>query len=368
MKFSQATLLAILATSTFVSAAPAAVATENTLVTRGDVNEVLAILGDLKQANDKRDFSSPEEEASIIAKRDSLLVDLVSAMESSGIIKDVWTTLTQDEALRTEIISIVKATIKAALVEGPTLIKAVFHSGIVGKIFKDILNDGDLRSVLFRVAKSIFSSSINLLKSYKSHKSSSTATATAVAVATNNAAAETAAATAATGSDIPSAADYSSSSSSYKKRAYADGDYLEKRDLASIVTAIAQQIKSSGLVSGLIKKVMANPEQSYKFLGGLLKKGFVLGKDLFSWAKSSGILEKGLQYMEKNGGMYGTEVASFLGGQIENGTVSASDIDNAGVYSGTDISSTAEISGATPIPSADAYDAAATTLKVRRSY
>ena len=113
-----------------------------------------------------------------------MVTELVAALASSGVIADVWDTLTQDETLKSEILNIVKTTVKAALVQGPALLKAIWDSGLISKLFHDILNDSDLRSVLLKVAKSLFSNALNLLKAYKSGSSGSSTTATtAVAIA-----------------------------------------------------------------------------------------------------------------------------------------------------------------------------------------
>lgn len=328
--------MAILASTACVSAAPAAAMTENSLVTRGDANEILTLLEDLKKTHSKRDLASESEHFELSKRADGLATELVSALASSGIIEDVWTTFTEDEALKSEIVTVVKSTIKAALVQGPALIKAVWNSGLLTKIFKDVFNDSELRSVLLKVAKSAFTTGLNLFKAYKSGSSSSSATTTDAAVAT--AVATDSATTAVDISNIPSPSQYASGS----KRDFIDGEYLSKRDVASIVSAVATQIKESGLVSNIIQKILADPEKSISLLTTVLKKGYVIAGDLFSWAKSSGVLEKGLQYLENNGGDYTSEIASFLGSQIEGGNLTTSEIDNAGSSSsGTTIATTA---------------------------
>lgn len=376
MKLSQTTLFAILASSAFVSAAPAAVVAENSLVTRGDANEILEILSSIKQINEKRDIVSESESFELSKRADNLVTELVASLASSGVIADVWDTLTQDEALRSEILNIVKTTVKAALVQGPALLKAIWDSGLISKLFHDILNDSDLRSVLLKLAKSLFSTALNLLKAYRSGSSGSSATATtaAVSVETNTAVAvavttDNSAATGSSsgGSDvdisvIPSPSQYNSGA----KRDFIDGEFLDKRDVASVVTTVAKQIKDSGLVSSLIQKVMADPEKSITFMTSLLKKGFVLAEDLIGWAKSSGLLNEALEYLEKNGGQYSGALASFLGEQIESGNVTASDIDNADTSSaltGTTIATTAVNTQITT-----AATTATTLQQVRRAY
>ena len=380
MKLSQTTLLAVLASSAFVSAAPAAVVAENSLVTRGDANEILDLLNELKQVNEKRDLVSEGESFELSKRADNLVTELVAALASSGVIADVWDTLTQDQALRSEILDIVKSTVKAALVRGPALIKAIWDSGLISKLFHDILDDSNLRSVLLKLAKSLFSTGLNLLKAYKSGKSGSatttavtavsveTNTAVAVALTTDNSVATGSSGSSDSGSDvdlsgIPSPSQYNSGA----KRDFIDGEFLDKRDVASVVTAVAKQIKDSGLVSSLIQKVMEDPEKSISFMTNLLKKGFVLAEDLIGWAKSSGLLNEALEYLEKNGGQYSSALASFLGEQIDSGNVDASEIDNAdtsnAALTGTTIATTAVNTQVTT-----AATTATTLQQVRRAY
>ena len=168
MKLSQTTLFAILASSAFVSAAPAAVVAENSLVTRGDANEILEILSSLKQVNEKRDLVSESESFELSKRADGLVTELVAALASSGVIADVWDTLTQDETLKSEILNIVKTTVKAALVQGPALLKAISDSGLISKLFHDTLMPVTYVLFYLKVAKSLFSNALNLLKAYKS--------------------------------------------------------------------------------------------------------------------------------------------------------------------------------------------------------
>lgn len=334
MKLSHTTLFAILLTSSFVSAAPAAVISNDassSMIKRSDVNDVLSITQELKSLNRKRSFVEDEYELSLLSKRsDSLVTDLVSALASSGIASDVWDTLSNDSDLKTEVGTIVKSALKAAVVQGPALIKAVWNSGLIQTVFKDIINDSDLRSVLLRVAKSVFSSAANLVKSYLNTKNSSSTTTTAVSSTTTTAAA---------------------------KRSV--DEYLNKRDLASVVSSIVSEIKSSGIITTLVNKVLADPQQSISLLTSVLKKGVVIVEDVLKYAKSSGLLEEGLEYVAKNGGTYSSEIASFLYKELESGNVTSSEIDDSDSYSsavltGTTIATTAAVT-------ADSYATATVT-------
>lgn len=135
MKFSTPTLLAILATSAVVSAAPTTVtgqtASESTqLVRKSDITDALSIIEELGSLKQKRDVIEDEAELTQLSKRaDSLLSELITALTNSGIIGDVWDALTKDSELKTELGSLVKSAVKTAVTQGPALIKAVYNSG-----------------------------------------------------------------------------------------------------------------------------------------------------------------------------------------------------------------------------------------------
>lgn len=341
MKFSQATLCAILASSTFVSAAPAIVA-EQTLVKRADVNDVLAILKEIKTQQAKREYLSGDELIAHDKRADSVLGDLITALTNSGIISDIWTTLTTDSAISSSIKSIIQAAIQTAVVQGPALIEAIWNSGLLGTIFNDFLNDADLRNAFLNVAKSIFGTAVNLITSWLSGSSSSSTASTAAAKR-----------------DVVIPAPM--------RRDIADGEYLDKRDLASIISFIVTEIKDSGIVSSLVNKVLADPQATVSFLSSAFETGLVVAKDVYSWAKSSGLWDSALSYIEANAGTWAGAIASFLGNALTSGQVSASEIDNASGSSstGTSTVSTRSVSAAAAAAAAPATTAttkAATTV------
>lgn len=327
MKFSTPTLLAILATTAFVSAAPTTVTTETSLVKKDGITDVLKILDELENSHSKRDLIDDEDQLVALAARDdSLLADLVTSLANSGIIGDVWRALTNDTALRQEIVNITKKAIRGLIVEGPTLIKAVWDSGLIQDIFKSVLNDSDLRSVLLRVAKSLFNTGVELVRYFLGNRGSSTTT---TATSTTTAAAKRDAVK----RDVV-------------KRDILDtkdSEYLDKRDVASVVSTIVDAIKNSGIVSKLVNKVLQNPDQTINFLSTLLREGVVVAEDIYNWSKNNGLLEKGLEYIENHGGEFAGSIASFLAKEIEGGNVTTSEIDNAGSnsqLSGTTIATT----------------------------
>ena len=307
MKFSQSTLFAILATSALVSAAPVGTSTgsELTFVKRSDTTEILEILSELKHLTQKRELIENDDELEILNKRaDSAIGNLISAFASSGIIGDIWSTLTTDPAIKSQLGGLIKGAIQTALVQGPALIKAIWNSGLITKLFNTLLNDTDLRSAFLGVAKSLFSTALNLLGAAK--KPSTPA-------ATPAAAAPAAAPTGATKREVITG----------------DDEFLDKRDLASIISFVVTEIKNSGIVSGLVNKVLADPQKSIAFWTSALKNGVVIFEDVYGFAKSSGLLASGLNFLKEHGGQYASAIAKFLSGQISSGNVSASEINNA---------------------------------------
>ncbi|KAI5966788.1 uncharacterized protein KGF55_000197 [Candida pseudojiufengensis] len=302
MKFTQATLFAILASSTFVSAAPAIVS-EQTMVKREDINDVLAILKEIKSHQAKREYLEGDELIEHDKRADSILGNLITALANSGIINDVWNTLTTNQAIASTLQNIIQAAIQTAVVQGPALIEAVWNSGLLGNIFSKFLNDPDLRNAFLDVAKSIFGTAVNLITSWLSGSSSSGSATT------------TAAAPAATAKS---------------RREIIDGsEYLDKRDLASIIQWIVQEISDSGIVQSLVNKVIADPQASINFLTSAFKTGLVVAEDVYGWAKSSGLWDSALQYIQANAGTWAGAIASFLGNALSSGQISASDINNA---------------------------------------
>ncbi|CAI5757100.1 unnamed protein product [Candida verbasci] len=338
MKFSQATLFAILASSTFVSAAPAIVV-EQSMVKREDINDVLEILKELKSLNAKRELVEGDELLELTTRADSVLGELITALTNSGIIGDIWNTLTTDPAISTSLQNIIQAAIQTAVVQGPALIQAVWNSGLLGNILDKFLNDTDLRNALFDVAKSIFGSAVNLITSWIGGGSSSATAATAAP-----------AATAAKRADL---LDQS-------------GEYLSERDLASIIQWIVQEISDSGIVQSLVSRVLADPQAAISFLTSAFQTGLVVAEDIYSWAKSSGLWDSALAYIGQNAGTWASAIASFLGNALSSGQISASDIDNAGTLS-TSTASTAAAANVAARSVSVTQAAAATTPTTTRA-
>ncbi|WEJ94253.1 hypothetical protein PSN45_001737 [Yamadazyma tenuis] len=311
MKFAQSTLLAILATSALVSAAPATVnAGESTtlMVRRGDANQILDILSELESLKSKRDVIQDEASLMELERRaDDVLSNLIEALASSGLISKVISDLTSNSELKTSIVAIVKSAIQEAVVQGPTLLKGIWNSGLIQDTFSTILDDSDLRSALLAAGKSLFGTAESLLSAYLG-KSSGTTTAAATTATTTATSTATAAA---------------------KRETEDDDDILSTRDLSSIVSSVISVVENSGLVTTLINKITADPEAFISFLSTALKEGVVLLKDVYSWAKDNGLLADALSWLEGSSSGIVAELGKFLAEALDSGSVSSSEINSA---------------------------------------
>lgn len=319
MKLSHSTLLAILATSAVVSAAPSPVVSQQALgsglVKKSDISDALSIIQELGELKGKRDqITDDETQLFELSKRaDSLVSQLLTALANSGIIGNVWTIITTDTQFQTVIKTVVKAAFQGALTYGPSLIKAIWSSGLLQSVFKTIFTNSSIKSVLLLVAKSIFGSGLNLLKAYLAKLTGgSTTTTTAVSTTT----------TAAVAAKREVAMDK-----------FDDNMYYDKRDLVSVAETVVSAIKSTGIVQSLVAKAVADPDASILFLETVFKEGLVVSEDIYEWTKDSGLLTEGLDYIAKSGNKYAADIAEFLGSEIAGGNATVSDIDNAGSVS-----------------------------------
>lgn len=329
MKYTTPTLLAILASASFASAAPTSI--DNTefthsLVKKEDVGQALLILDEIASLNHKRSLSEDDGEIHELSKRaDNLLSELLSALSSSGIIGDVWHILTNDEQLKGVLGDLIKSAVRGAIAQGPALIKAVWQSGLLQTVFSDIWNNQELRSALFNVAKAVFSSGLNLLKAFLANRNSGD---------NNNSKRE----------ELPEVHNFNPDM------------YYDKRDLVSVAQTVVNAIRQTGIVQNLVKKALADPQASISFLTSALKNGVVVAKDIYNWSKDNGILQAGLNFISEHGPTFAKDIASFLGNKIQSGEASVSDIDNASGKSGTETAS------------ANAKRSVPTTMVQRRLY
>lgn len=305
--------MAILASASFVSAAPTAVEADfsHQLVKKDDVADALSILDEIASLNHKRSLAEDEGELNELSKRaDNLLGDLLSALSSSGIIGNVWHILTTDEQLKGVLGDLIRSAVRGAIAQGPALIKAVWQSGLLQQVFSDIWNSPELRSALFNAAKAIFSSGLNLLRAFLANRNSGNQKREAEAAAV-------------------------------EEFNFNPDVYYDKRDLLDVAKTVVTAIKNTGIVQNLVKKALADPQASISFLTSALKNGVVVARDVYNWSKDNGVLQAGIDFIKKNGPTFAKDIANFLGGKITNGEAKVADIDNAdGGSSGTSTAST----------------------------
>lgn len=314
MKFSSATVLAILASSACVSAAPTFTVTEQTMVKREDINEVLNLIEEIKALNVKRDYVEGEDLLELDRRADNAYINLISALANSGIISLVWDKLTTDDSIKASLKAIIQSALQTAVVQGSALIQAVWNSGLLGDIFTKLINDSDLKQAFLGVVKSIFGTAANLISSWISGRTSSSTDA----------------------SSAPAKRQIAAPTSGASKREVMDAaEYLSERDLYDIISWIVTQIKDSGIVQSLVQKVISNPEAVVSFLTSAFRTGLVVAEEVYGWAKESGLWDSALTYIKNNAGSWAGAIASFIGKLLSNGTLSASDIDNAGTSSAT---------------------------------
>jgi hypothetical protein len=292
MKFSQTTLVAILASMAVANSMPQGQVAGDLVVARSDVLEVLQALSEFKELfQQKRDLDESHPDFQMIAARsDSALADFISALSSSGLFSDIWNILTTDDTLKTEFLNLAKSAISGLISQGPALISAIWNSGLLQDIFNKFVNDSQLRDSLFALVSSIFETVIGF---FTGDSSSSTPTASAAA------AAPSASAAAKREFDI----DVEKIKREFSLN-FSDSEDLSKRDVLDTFISIAEAIYDSGFVQSLIAKATADPQATMNFLSSAFQTGLTVGEDVYGWAKSSGILDDVTNDLQANGATY----------------------------------------------------------------
>lgn len=308
MKFTSSTYLALAVATAAVQAAPVAAPapnavaasnvasafadfdfsqlvakrSEDRLVRRVDIEEIHSIIAELTHINSKRDFVENETELAILDKRaTSALVNLIVALANSGIITDVVSILFKDPTILASLLAIGKAAFSAILAQGPALLSAIWNSGLLGKVFNDFIGDSALQSAVVGIIPDLLSIAESLIGIFFGKTTGTTTTAAPAA------------------------------SGAAKREIYDEdyntSEYLSKKDLLSTIESIATLIWNSGIVQTVFTYIKNNPQQVLSWATTGLKYAFSIGGEVFGYLKSSGILAKGLAWLETNGG-------TFLGG------------------------------------------------------
>lgn len=298
MRLSTATLVAILAATACANSFTVPEISDDLLVTRTDAYEILDILSELQAiTNQKRALGEDHEDYLLLeARADSALGNFITALSNSGLIGQVFNTLTTNAALKTELSNLIKSAIQGLIVQGPALISAVWNAGLLQEIFQAFVNDADLRNSFLGVLSSIVQAALGL---FTGGGSSTATTATTPQTTGSSKRQFTPEDIERIKRDLP--IDFVS-----------EGEYLDKRDLISTLVTVVKTIYDSGLVQSLIQKAFQDPAATISFLTSALKTGVVVIGDIYNWAKSSGILDSILKWLSANGSSILSEVVSFL--------------------------------------------------------
>ncbi|CUM68412.1 uncharacterized protein PRCAT00006135001 [Priceomyces carsonii] len=354
MKISNTAVLALFASSTMAAATPA-LNQGSTLVRRSEANKMMDLLAEFKQIEEKRQLASGDEHMELSKRADNVIVNLLSAVINSGIIGEVWDTLSTNSAFRSEVVTVSKAILKTLLAEGPALIKTIWDSGLLKNILSTLLKDSDLKSAIFDAVKASIGTVLALVEKIIANKtgsSAATTTTTSATVATTTAAA--------------------------KKRDIVDLEYLSKRDASDILAWVYNEVKSSGLVSKAIDSIKDDPSKYISLAESLGKTALSLGTEFYSYAKKNGLLEEIVDYLGEHGGTYGSDISKLLdellgsnssSSSSSGSTTTASVADDlfATLTSGTGSDATG-LAAASAAAAALTDDSYATTLVKRRSY
>ncbi|CAN3371539.1 hypothetical protein DIURU_003856 [Diutina rugosa] len=263
MKFSQATLLA-LATAAVANGSAIPAAQANAAPVAFNQDQLIGALQNLNavlnEATTHKRELTPEEIQ--LATRDlgSAISGVISAFLNSGILGDIWNTLTTDQNLRDQIVSLVKSAISGLFAALPNLLSAIWNSGLLQKIFNKLVNDKGLQQALVNLIKEAFSAILGYF----------------------------------TGS--------SSSSTPQQQQKRAE---MIQRDLGDIISSIFNWITNW---------VSQNPQAFENFLTNAINFLAQIGGTLFNWLQSSGIWDKLMKWVGENSGGIVDFLVKLLGG------------------------------------------------------
>lgn len=314
MKFSRNTVAAIAACSTLASAAPVGQSQNDQSLSKvaPETSEVMILLGELNQIHQKRSLVSGDELVEINKRADNVLSQLLIALNNSGVIGDVWNTITTDAALRSLLGSIIASSIQTMIVQGPALIKAIWDSGLLSKLFTTFLNDGELRMAFLNAARALFSTALDLLTgSVSSPPPTSSGGAAAAPVS--------AAPVEPTGTAPPK----------NDKACKREDSVFSKRESQEVAQFVVDRVKETGLIHDMIHKALADPHQSVALLASCLKNGVLLLEEVYHFAKECGLLDSVLRHLSDHGEAFAVPLADFMKALIMSGLVTSHEIQSA---------------------------------------
>ena len=265
MKFSQATLLA-LATAAVANGSAIPAAQANAAPVAFNQDQLISALQNLNAVLDeatthKRELTAEEIQ---LATRDLGLAisGVISAFINLGILGDIWNTITTDQNLRDQIVSLAKLAIAGLFAALPNLLSAIWNSGLLQNIFSKLVNDQGLQQALLNLVKEAF---LAILGYFTGGSSSS-----------------------------------SSTPQQQQKRAE-----MVQRDIGDIISSIFNWITNW---------VQQNPEAFQNFLTTAINFLAQIGGTLFNWLQSLGIWDKLMKWVGENSGGIVDFLVKLLGG------------------------------------------------------
>lgn len=330
MKFSRNTLAVFAACSAITSAAPLAQQspTDQSLAISSASSEVMMLVNELSLIHQKRSLAVGADEIAEFDKRaDSVVGQLLVALSNSGVIGDVWTAFHTDPALRSLINAILISSLQTMMVQGPALLRAIYESGLLSKLFGKFLNDAGLRSAFLSASLEIINMVFGMMGSVPTPAAPVGASPSAPV-----------------GGGVPPAA--SKPTICKRDDGAATLSASESKEIAELAV---EQIKLAGLVGHLIRKAIMHPVHSVKLIASALKNSVVLLEEIYYIAKVTGLLDLVLKQLASSGQKFAGSIAEFLKHQIDIGSVDMSEIEEqingmvALISNGTDIAATNEM-------------------------
>lgn len=296
MRLFTTTLVAALVSATAVSAAPTQITNEkvdaSSLVEKSQVNEVLAMIQELGQNQQKRDLAEDNSKLLELAMRDDpQLGDLISKLKDQGLFDEISELFTTDGEIRPEI--------KEALIKlildfcGPLVapyMQLFKQANVLQNFLKKVLNNHPLTRDFFGIAKYLYDSGVNPI-------------------------------------DVLGLGKKVLDIFGINKRDGKD-DYVDDSERLIDAKIVYSAIKDAGITQDVLDTALADAEASMSLLRNAFKQGLICGEDVYNSANPE-LLEEALEQIFANAEVYASDIAEFIGEKISSGEASVSDVDNA---------------------------------------
>lgn len=292
MKFSTATLAAI-ATAAVVNgqAIPVAQNEARELQAQQFINDLEVVLNDITSSLNKRDFEGMNEAQLVeFVQRDlgSAISQLISAFMNLGILGDIWNTITTDQNLKDQVVSLVKLAVSGLFAALPNLLSAIWNSGLIQNIFNKLLNDSGLQQAILNLIKEAIGAIFGALTGGSSNQKRELD------------------------------AIFQESLAQLQARDVSFGDLLAQ---------IIKSVWDSGIVQLLFNSIIAwikeNPDQFQAVLKQVLSVGWSLIQTLYNWAKDAGLIDAAFKWLGANIGNILKWVVNLISSLFSSNTAAA---------------------------------------------